>query len=224
MLYDALKGQVPIIISPSRVDSVKMIEQDFQDVDVIICDDGLQHYKLARDYEICVIDATRMLGNQLCLPAGPLREPVERLGSVDCVIVIGKLKNKDREFLESYSHNVIQTKIKATRFVNLATQNAIDTDAFYGKSIAAIAGIGNPDKFFSSLNALGINIHYTKIFKDHHKFVEADFADIPNDETVIMTYKDAIKCKDFVSDNWWYLDIDLDVQCFDNIFSKVDFK
>ena len=210
MLYDALKGQVSIIISPSRVDSVKMIEQDFKDVDVIICDDGLQHYKLARDYEICVIDATRMLGNQLCLPAGPLREPVQRLGSVDCIVVIGKLKDKDRGFLESYSHNVIQTKIKATKFVNLATQNAINIDAFYGKSVAAVAGIGNPDKFFSSLNTVGINTHHKKVFKDHHRYIERDFEDIAHNETVIMTYKDAIKCKDFAKENWWYLDIDLD--------------
>lgn len=210
MLCDALRGQVPIIISPSRVDSAKMIEQKYKDVDVIISDDGLQHYKLARDYEICVIDATRMLGNQLCLPAGPLREPVERLGSVDKVIVIGKLKNKDREFLESYNQDVIQTKIEAVSFVNLATQNTVATNAFYGKSIAAVAGIGNPDKFFSGLTSLGINIHHTKIFKDHHKYVEADFTDIQND-VVIMTYKDAIKCRDFAKENWWYLDIDLDI-------------
>ena len=215
MLYDALKGQVPIIISPSRVDSVKLIEQEYKDVDLIICDDGLQHYKLARDYEICVIDATRMLGNQLCLPAGPLREPVERLGFVDCVIVIGKLKNKDREFLESYNHHIIQTKIEATRFVNLATQEVISTDAFYGKSIAAVSGIGNPDKFLTSLNNLGINIHHTKIFKDHYKYIEADFADLQNDGIIIMTYKDAIKCKSFASDNWWYLDIDLDMDITD---------
>ncbi|MGQ4005821.1 tetraacyldisaccharide 4'-kinase [Francisellaceae bacterium CB300] len=209
MLYDALKGQVPIIISPQRIDSVKFIERKFPDTDVIISDDGLQHYKLARDYEICVIDATRILGNQLCLPAGPLREPVERLGSVDKVIVIGKLKNTDREFLESYNHNVINAKIQATRFVNLATQEAVEIDDFYGKSITAVAGIGNPDKFFNSLNTLGINIHHTKVFKDHHKYVEADFEGFPSDEVVVMTYKDAIKCKDFDKNNWWYLDIDL---------------
>ncbi len=212
MLYDALKGQVPIIISHNRFDSVKMIEQDYKYVDVIISDDGLQHYKLARDYEICVIDAIRMLGNQLCLPAGPLREPIERLGSVDKVIVIGEIKNADKEFLEYYNHNVVNAKIQAIRFVNLATQEAVDIDSFYGKSIAAVAGISNPDKFFSSLNVLGINIHHKKIFKDHHKYAEADFADFTNDEIVVMTYKDAIKCKDFAKDNWWYLDIDLDIE------------
>lgn len=210
MLNDALNNQVPIIISPNRVAAVKMLEQNYTAIDVIICDDGLQHYKLARDYEICVIDATRMLGNQLCLPAGPLREPVERLRSVDCIAVIGNLEAKDRELLEFYNQNITQTNIKATCFVNLATQNSVAIDSFSGKSITAIAGIGNPKKFFASLTSLGINVAHIKPFKDHHKYVKTDFKTIESDETVIMTYKDAIKCKEFANDNWWYLDIDLD--------------
>lgn len=209
MLYDALVGQVPIVIGPQRVESVKFIEKNFPDTDVIISDDGLQHYKLGRDYEYCVIDATRMLGNQLCIPAGPLRESVERLGSVDSVIVIGKLKNDDREFLEFYNENILKSKIEPVRFVNLKTKETADIDSFYGNSVTAVAGIGNPDKFFSSIGGLGINIHHEKIFKDHHKYTLKDFSDVETDDKVIMTYKDAIKCKGFAKENWWYLDIDI---------------
>jgi tetraacyldisaccharide 4'-kinase len=212
MLYDALNGQVPIIISPQRVDSVKFIEKKFPNIGVIISDDGLQHYKLARDYEYCVIDTSRMFGNQLCIPAGPLREPIERLESVDKIIVIGELQNQDREFLESYNQNIIQTKIKPIKFVNLFSQKTVDIDTFYGESIIAMTGIGNPSKFFNSLNKLGINIYNTKVFKDHHKYIKADFDAIKDDNVVIMTYKDAVKCKSFAKQNWWYLDIDLDVE------------
>ncbi len=188
---------------------LNLSRKKFPDTDVIISDDGLQHYKLARDYECCVIDASRMLGNQLCIPAGPLREPAERLGSVDCVVVIGKLKNDDKEFLELYNDNIVQAKIILTRFVNLASQEVVEIDAFYAKSVTAIAGIGNPDKFFSSLSRAGVNIQHEKIFKDHHKFKVEDFQEISSSEIVVMTYKDAIKCKDFAKENWWYLDIDL---------------
>ncbi|AXA34449.1 tetraacyldisaccharide 4'-kinase [Francisella adeliensis] len=216
MLYDAMRGEVPIVIGPKRVESVKLIEKKYPDTDVIISDDGLQHYKLGRDYEYCVVDATRMFGNQLCIPAGPLREPVERLKQVDQVVVIGELEGSDKDFLKSYNQKITQTKIKSLEFVNLLSKETLAIDNFYGKSVTAVAGIGNPDKFFTSLDGLGINIHHEKIFKDHHKYEEKDFSDIEVDDRVIMTYKDAIKCKDFANDNWWYLDIDLDVSNFLN--------
>lgn len=210
MLYDALDGQVPIVISPQRVDSVKYIEQKYPDVDVIISDDGLQHYKLGRDKEIVVVDATRMFGNELCLPAGPLREPIDRLKTVDEIMIIGELEEASYNKLKKYNENISQAKIIATNFVNLVSKENISTDSFYGKSIVAVAGIGNPDKFFSSLDKLGVNIANTCIFKDHHKYTAKDFANIDSSQTVLMTYKDAIKCKSFAKDNWWYLDIELD--------------
>ena len=210
MLYDAFDGKVPIVISPKRIDSVKFIEQYYPDTDVIICDDGLQHYKLARDYEIAVIDTSRMLGNQLCLPAGPLREPVERLKSVDCIIAIGDCRIGDKEFLQIYNHNIIFTKIHPTKFVNLCSKEILNMKDFKNKSVTAIAAIGNPSKFFKTLKDNGLNITNKKIFKDHHKFTAENFKNICDSETVIMTYKDAIKCKNFAKKNWWYLDIDLD--------------
>ncbi|MED7788181.1 tetraacyldisaccharide 4'-kinase [Francisella sp. 19X1-34] len=209
MLYDALNAQVPIVISPQRVDSVKYIEEKYPETDVIISDDGLQHYKLARDKEIVVVDASRMFGNQLCIPAGPLRESVGRLKSVDEVIVIGDCSEDDQDYIKKHNQNITLAKIVATEFVNLVSGERFSKDSFLDKKVTAIAGIGNPTKFFQTLVQNGIKIESKKIFKDHHKFVPDDFADIKDNQIVVMTYKDAIKCKSFAKDNWWYLDIEL---------------
>ncbi|MED7819649.1 MULTISPECIES: tetraacyldisaccharide 4'-kinase [unclassified Francisella] len=209
MLYDALNGQVPIIISPQRVDSVKYIEKIYPNTDVIISDDGLQHYKLARDKEIVVVDASRMFGNQLCIPAGPLRESIERLSSVDEVIIIGDCSEDDKKFLRSYNQNITFAKIVATEFVNLVSGARFSKDEFSANNIVAVVGIGNPEKFFETLAQNNIKIEDKEIFKDHHKFVQQDFSNIKDNQAVIMTYKDAIKCKSFARENWWYLDIEL---------------
>ncbi|AJC48232.1 tetraacyldisaccharide 4'-kinase [Allofrancisella guangzhouensis] len=214
MLYDSLDCKAPIVISPERVDSIKFIEKKYPDTDIIISDDGLQHYKLARDYEIVVIDALRMFGNSLCLPAGPLREPIERLKSVDSIIVIGECALKDKELLLSYNQNVTFTKIIATEFVNISSAKRVPIRDFDKKSVVAVVGIGNPNKFFASLEDCGLDIVDKKVFKDHHKFSKEDFSTIDDSQTVIMTYKDAIKCKSFSKENWWYLDIDLRLDAF----------
>lgn len=211
MLFDALQAKVPIVIAPQRVEAVKYIEKNFPDTDIIISDDGLQHYKLARDKEIVVVDASRMFGNKLCLPAGPLREPIERLKKVDQIIVIGNCSDKDKQLLASYN-NVSYAKVVATEFVNLLTAEKVSMAKFYNKHVIAIAGIGNPAKFFETLENNAITITARKVFKDHHKFTQSDFDDIDNTQAVVMTYKDAIKCKTFAKVNWWYLDIALDVE------------
>lgn len=210
MLFDALQAKVPIVIAPERVEAVKYIEKNFPDTGIIISDDGLQHYKLARDKEIVVVDATRMFGNKLCLPAGPLREPIERLKKVDQIIVIGNCSGQDRELLKNYK-NVTYAKIVATEFVNLLTMEKVAKTKFKNQNVIAIAGIGNPTKFFKTLEDNAINMTAKKVFKDHHKFTQSDFEDIDSTITVVMTYKDAIKCKNFAKPNWWYLDIALDI-------------
>ncbi|ASG68758.1 tetraacyldisaccharide 4'-kinase [Francisella halioticida] len=209
MLYDALSGQVPIVISPQRVDSVKYIEEKYPSTDVIVSDDGLQHYKLARDKEIVVVDAGRMFGNQLCIPAGPLREPVDRLKSVDEIIVIGNCSEEDKSYLRNYNQNITFAKIAATEFVNIVSDERVYKDQFLNKKVVAVAGIGNPTKFFQTLVDNRVDIVDKKIFKDHYKFEQKDFANIKDNQAVVMTYKDAIKCKSFARDNWWYLDIEL---------------
>ncbi|GAB4221752.1 MAG: tetraacyldisaccharide 4'-kinase [Francisella sp.] len=210
MLFDALQGKVPIIISPERVKAVKYIEKKIPNIDLIISDDGLQHYKLARDKEIVIIDAIRMFGNKLCLPAGPLREPINRLKQVDQIIVIGKCSEEDKNFLQKYK-NVKYAQILATEFVNLVTKEKVAKNNFANKDVIAIAGIGNPTKFFTTLEENSINIIAKKVFKDHHTFTYRDFKNIDDSKTLVMTYKDAIKCKSFAKKNWWYLDIELDI-------------
>ena len=210
MLFDVLRAQVPIVIAPERVEAVKYIEKNFPDTDIIISDDGLQHYKLARDKEIVIVDATRMFGNKLCLPAGPLREPIERLKKVDQIIVIGNCSDQDKHSLANYK-NVTYAKIVATEFVNLLTTEKVVKTKFKNQNVIAIAGISNPIKFFKTLEDNAINMTAKKVFKDHHKFTQSDFEDIDSTITVVMTYKDAIKCKNFAKSNWWYLDIDLDI-------------
>ena len=211
MMYDALSGKVLIVIDADRSNAIKFIEKNYPRIDVIISDDGLQHYKMARDFEIAVVDSTRMFGNELCIPAGPLREPVSRARDVDMLISVGNITNSDKDYLLSLNSNTIFTKIIAKEFVNVKTGEKKSLESFYQKEIVAIAGIGNPTKFFNSLNELNCNIVDTKIFKDHHKFVKSDFSQFNSDQTLVMTYKDAVKCKGFACDNWWYLDIGLNV-------------
>jgi tetraacyldisaccharide 4'-kinase len=210
MLYDALEAKVPIVISPQRVDSVKYIETKYPDTDVIISDDGLQHYKLARDKEIVIVDASRMFGNNMCLPAGPLREPITRLKSVDQVIVIGNCSDQDKKMLEGYNKNIDFMQVVAKGFVNnVVSKKKLDISSFAEKEVIAVAGIGNPNKFFTTLQENDINIKATKIFKDHHNYKAKDFVNFKDDQIVIMTYKDAIKCQGFAKSNWWYLDIEI---------------
>lgn len=210
MLYSALGDEVPIVVGPQRIESVKYIEDNFKGVDVIISDDGLQHYHLARSFEIVVVDASRMFGNKLCLPAGPLREPLSRLQEVDLVLAVGNCSDTDRAMLDQLGLDVMYTNVKATKLVNISNGVEADLDLFAEVPFTAVAGIGNPDKFFKTLNENQLIINKSKLYKDHYKYKESDFDDVPGDEMVIMTFKDAVKCKSFAKDNWWYLDIDLD--------------
>ena len=211
MMFEALNKKVPIIIDPNRTNAIKYIENNLNGIDFIISDDGLQHYKIGRSYEIVVIDALRMFGNGLCIPAGPLREPVNRIKTVDSVIAIGDINYKDKQILQNLNKNTQFTKIEPISIVNIVTNERINIENFNNKSVVAVAGIGNPNKFFKSLDEININIVVKKIFKDHHKFQKSDFNDINKNNIVIMTYKDAVKCRSFVNKNFWYLDIGLDL-------------
>jgi len=164
--------------------------------DVIISDDGLQHYALARDIEIVVIDGQRRFGNGYCLPTGPLREPLERLQQVDLVVVNG---HSDRQDGEIAMHCV------GTELTNLVTGERKALKDFAGQSCRAIAGIGNPQRFFRQLADAGLHCE-TLAFPDHHPYTakELDFAD---DKPLLMTEKDAVKCAAFARRHHWYLPI-----------------
>lgn len=184
----AKRTGVPVMAGPKRIDSVKRLSRE---CDVIISDDGLQHYALKRDIEIAVIDGQRRLGNGFCLPAGPLREPKKRLKQVDFVVANGgaKLDEYAMEFVFGNIVNVVDPE-KQTTFSDLIH-----------RKIIALAGIGNPDRFFQGLRDKGLQFE-TRVFPDHHHFKSADI-DCANDTIVLMTEKDMVKCTQFSDQRHW---------------------
>ena len=187
----AKKVSTPVVVGPKRVVSANYLLSKFPDCDVIISDDGLQHYALKRDVEIAVIDGMRRFGNSFCLPAGPLREPVDRLKEVDFVICNGESK------VNEYS-----MQFNADKVVNLKDpQKVITFEALADKKIIALAGIGNPARFFETLRKKNLTFD-KKVFPDHYHFKASDIH-YPSDTTVLMTEKDAVKCVSFARENHW---------------------
>ncbi len=193
-LLIARRTHCPVIVSSNRAAGARQLIAD-HGVDVIICDDGLQHVALARDIEIAVIDGERRHGNGRCLPAGPLREPPSRLRTVDMIVCNGKAQQG--EFMMNYRTEPLRSLIDANRHADLA--------AFRGQSVHAVAGIGNPTRFFEHLTAAGIRVIPHR-FPDHHPFKAADIC-FGDGLPVIMTEKDAVKCTQFASDDQWVLPV-----------------
>lgn len=184
----------PMAVSPIRADAAKLLLEK-SDCNVILSDDGLQHYALNRNIEIAVIDGERRFGNGYCLPAGPLREPIERLQSVDFVVVNGE-KSEDNEF---------SMQITGNTAVNLANGDQKSLQEFSATGCHALAGIGNPDRFFKLLESAGLNCK-THSFQDHYKFRHSDIS-FPGSAPVLMTEKDAVKCMAFAGDQHWYIPV-----------------
>jgi len=182
----------PLVVCVSRVAAAEMLIREFPECDVMISDDGLQHYALSRDIEIVVIDGARKFGNGRMLPAGPLREPVSRLRQADFVIVNGGMIDCD----------VVMTIVNDDFIPLIADENA-DAAGLKKKKIHAIAGIGNPSKFFNILRGYGYDI-IEHAFPDHYKFTESDL-NFGDDLPVVMTEKDAVKCEKFADERMWYL-------------------
>jgi tetraacyldisaccharide 4'-kinase len=200
----------PVVIDPKRVRGANFLVESHH-CDVIICDDGLQHYALQRDFEIVVMDG-RGVGNGFLMPMGPLRESVSRLKSVDTVvfngqasddIVVAADKSASMTLEPDQWVNVKTGEIKSSLSVEVAT---------------AIAGIGDPNRFFSTLADMGIRCEKTIGFPDHYAY---KLSDIPQG-MVLMTEKDAVKCKSFAHDNCWYLQVSGNIS--ENIYKLIDNK
>lgn len=218
MLKERLENAV-IVIDPDRTAAVKYIETHFPEVGLIISDDGLQHYRLHRDVEIAVVDGARLFGNGLCLPAGPLREPVSRLNEVDAVLVNGMQRF-------AACKNPHRMMLKPVSFVNIKTGKSQTLADFISAStgeIHAVAGIGNPQRFFDLLCDVAQKPVVPHAFADHHRYQRADFAFADVHTSVVMTHKDAVKCRKFAEKNWWYLQVspDIDATFFDAINKKL---
>ncbi len=181
---------LPVVVGPMRVEAANKLLAEF-DCNVVLSDDGLQHYKLNRDIEIAVVDGERRFGNGYCLPAGPLREPLERLGSVDFVVVNG----------EKYTGHEYAMQLAGGTAVNLSTGERKPLQDFKGLSCHALAGIGNPERFFKLLDSNEIPCT-THSFPDHYPFTKNDI-EFGDDKPVLMTEKDAVKCCRFAGQRHW---------------------
>lgn len=189
----AAQSGCPTAVGPVRADVARLLLRN-DACDVLLSDDGLQHYALARTIEIAVIDGERRFGNGYCLPAGPLREPVSRLRSVDLVICNGAAQTGE------YAMQVI-----GDTALSLSTGEHRPLSAFAGQICHALAGIGNPQRFFTLLQNSGIDCE-THVFPDHHAYRAAEL-DFRDGKPLLMTEKDAVKCRRFALENAWYVPV-----------------
>ena len=184
----------PVAVGPDRVAAARQL-LEHTDCNVVISDDGLQHYALQRDLEIAVVDGVRRFGTGFMLPAGPLREPLRRLQEVDLVVVNG-LAGKGEYPMRMLIGN-------AQLLGDRQQQRALAE--FRGQSVHAVAGIGNPARFFQALQQYGMLIE-AHAFPDHHRFQREDIS-FGDGRPVLMTEKDAIKCRQFAGDNEWVVPV-----------------
>lgn len=191
----ARRAGCPVVADPKRARAAQRLI-DAHGCDVLLSDDGLQHLALARDIEIAVIDGRRRFGNGYCLPAGPLREPPSRLRDVDAMVTQG----------EALTGEWRMTLVERG-FVRVgAGEPPKSLDAFRGRTVHAVAGIGDPQRFFEHLTRLGVRpIEHP--FPDHHYFRPEDIY-FNDDYDVLMTEKDAVKCERFEPGRAWYLAVD----------------
>ena len=200
----ARRSQCPVVVDPDRVRAAQMLVDD--GVDVVVADDGLQHYRLERDYEICVIDGARGLGNRRLLPSGPLRESAQRLESVEQVLVNGGLRESECE-LTTAEQNAISFELIATEACRLNGSLARPIGRFAGTTVHAIAAIGNPRRFFDLLRAQDIQV-IEHVFPDHAVLTRKNL-EFGDDFEVFMTEKDAVKLGHNAKDKLWYIPVNL---------------
>ena len=212
---------IPVFVGRKKSEVGKALLNFHPDIDILISDDGLQHLQLFRDFEIVVVDESRQFGNGHLIPAGPLRDKISRIKKVDALIINSGPKKK------SIPKSKIVTQYRMTCYGNLL-KNCFQKELKSSlenimgeKEIVAVTGIGNPEKFFRKLTVAGIKFQ-ERTFNDHHLFIESDFEDY-NDMNIIMTEKDAVKCKHFAKENFWSLPIyaDVDEELFKKIIKKL---
>lgn len=193
----------PVVVGANRTEAANLLVEQYH-CDVILSDDGLQHYRLHRDVELAVIDGGRLLGNGWRLPVGPLRESAARLRETDFVLINGNQippeAPPDRSFCFS---------LQPIAWRNVRTGRRLPLPELPLDGAAALAGIGNPERFFNTLQSIGFRGERHS-FADHHLFSEADLRPWTN-RRLLMTEKDAVKCRAFAADNWWALSVEADL-------------
>jgi len=188
-------------IGSKRAEAGKLLLATYPETQVILADDGMQHYYLQRDLEICVIDSSRLLGNQQLLPAGPLREPVSRLNSVDFIVVNGSQNQTQLEnILSKYKIPIINQELDFECLYNPISGKSVSAQELNNLKLLPMAAIGNPQRFYAYLRDLGIKFDKVKSLPDHHHYQESD---IPAGYTIITTEKDYTKLSTFNNPNIW---------------------
>lgn len=244
--------RVPVAVSPKRLEAVRLLSAT-TDCDWLISDDGLQHFAMPRKCEVVLVDAQRMFGNEYCLPAGPLREPIERLSQVDAWILNGSggtlaLANLCK------AHSMSTKPLAEMHLQPVCLRNVLyphwvlELKVLQGSEVDALAGIGNPQRFFQSLRDLGAKVsehpfadhqafsvedlqkfrQFNRPVKDSHPALSVQQKTLENG--LIMTHKDAVKCEPIAqqlqADNWWYLEISprVDAKILSLIIEKMSAK
>lgn len=195
-LLIARAAKCPVVVGPDRVAALDFIERHYG-CNIVVSDDGLQHYALARDIEIIVVDGMRGMGNGHCLPVGPLREPTSRLREADLVVVNGETD-------QHWGGHASVMRLEPGKLVNLVTgEKRLPED--FPKRVRAVAGIGNPKRFYTTLVEFGLR-PVPERFPDHHAFTAQDL-DFGDALPIVMTEKDAVKCRAFAHENMWMLPV-----------------
>jgi len=209
-LVMAARLSAPVYVGPERAEVARALLKDQPQVNVILSDDGLQHYAMARDVEIAVIDGERGFGNGQLLPAGPLREPRSRLGRVNVVVI-----NNPGEDAHALATGMPFHPMRLAResFVSLTSGEEYSAPEFVqrvrGQRVALLAGIGHPRRFFEQARRLGVG-GTTHAFPDHHRYSPSDLR-LPNADLILMTEKDAVKCRAFVDARMWFMRVDAEL-------------
>lgn len=189
----------PMAVGPDRVEAARSLLAH-HDCDILISDDGLQHYALEREVEVVVVDGVRRFGNGWCLPAGPLREPVSRLTEADLIVTNGEPVG------DEYPMDYV-----GRQWVNVKDNSrTAEMAQFAGQRVHAIAGVGNPQRFFNMLRSEGLDV-IEHTYPDHHVFRSGDF-DFEERQPILMTEKDAVKCERLELDDAWYVPIQATIQ------------
>ena len=196
----AQRTRCPVWVHPLRAESGRALLQRYPQTDVLICDDGLQHYALQRDIEIAVVQRPHGLGNGRLLPAGPLRESPSRLQKVDVIVETGQLP------IVTVKAACFQQSLQAGQWTAVSDfASKISVQALQQRPLLAIAGIGHPHRFFNSVSAMGL-VFETRVFADHYAYTEQDFESATG-KTILMTEKDAVKCRHLDLANAWFLPV-----------------
>ncbi len=206
-LLHARRASHVVVVGSDRVAATELAAE--RGADLVVCDDGLQHLPLLRDCEIAVVDATRGLGNGHLLPAGPLREYPRRLQQMDA-IVLTRRDSTVGATLPRGGPPVFEAELRLGAAVNLATGERRPLEEFAGAPVHAVAGVGNPQAFFDRLRERGLELD-ARALDDHAELGPATLA-FATQGPLLMTEKDAVKCRHFARADWWWVELDVVIE------------